>query len=339
MDKSNIIVFYSWQSNLSRDTNQNGIRIAIKSTFPLVETELEDLNLVLDEATRGISGSPNIPSQVFEKISNSDIFICDLTPVGESKEKKIANPNVLIELGYAISEIGWERIILLFNTNYGDFPNDLPFDVDRHRATKFKINDKLDKSGKNELTKVLVQAIKLIVDKSPLRPHEKKLISPEEKKRKLDVEKLTWILSSIHIPTFDNFVNEAPELLIYNQLHYFEGFSSILKSNEFYLYDKILLEKIKKVFSLLDKSLSYGHHYVFLNNVKKSKFTFPLFQQKDYEEAKDDFNMLIENIVELKEKFKDLLSYIRENYLEIDLKETSKIAFEDYLSYQSEYEK
>jgi hypothetical protein len=339
MDKSNIIVFYSWQSDLAKDTNQNGIRIAIKSTFPLVETELEDLNLVLDEATRGVSGSPNIPAQVFEKISKADIFICDLTPVGESKDKKIANPNVLIELGYAISEIGWERIILLFNTNYGDFPNDLPFDVDRHRATKFKINDKSDKSGKNELTKVLGEAIKLIIERSPLKPHEKKLISPEEKKRNLDVEKLTWVLSTIHIPTFDNFLNEAPELLVYNQLHYFEGFNAVLKSNEFYLYDKILLKKLENVFYRLDKSLSFGHHYNFLNNVKMSKFTFPTYEQKDYEKAKADFEMLIENIDELKKDFKDMISYIRENYLEINLKETSKIAFEDYLSYQSEYEK
>jgi hypothetical protein len=339
MDKSNIIIFYSWQSDLDKDTNQNGIRLSIKSSFPQVETEFENLNLILDEATRGVSGSPNIPSKVFEKISKADIFICDLTPVGKSKNKKIANPNVLIELGYAIAELGWERIILLFNTNYGDFPNDLPFDVDRHRATKFKINDKSDKGSKNELTKVLSESIKLILENAPLKPYQEKKVTPEEKKRNLDIDNLKKILSTIHIPTFDSFLEDAPELLIYNQLHYFEGFKAVLNSNLFYLYDQILLEKIKTVFTLLNKSLSFGQHYIFLNNAKTSKFVFPAFDQNDYDEAMEDFKILIENINQLKIDFKDLISYVRENYIEIDLKETSKIAFEDYLSYQSEYEK
>lgn len=341
MDKSKITIFYSWQSDLSKETNQNGIRFSIKSAILLIETMIDDLNITLEEATSNTPGSPYIPGKIVEKISKSDVFICDLTPIGESfdKKKKIANPNVLIELGCAVAELGWDRVIILVNTNHGKLPDDLPFDVDKHRATLFKINDKSDKNGKAQLTQTLRDAIKIIIEKSPKKPHEKKIINPEEKKRNLDIEKLRWILSTIHIPTFDSFLSEAPELLIYNQLHYFEGFNAVLKSNEFYLYDKVLLKKIEKVFFLLNKSLSYGHHYNYLSNAKMSKFTFPAYEQKDYEEAKADFQMLIENVDELKKDFKDLISYIRENYLEIDLKETSKKAFEDYLSYQSGYEK
>ncbi|REG92250.1 TIR domain-containing protein [Flavobacterium aquicola] len=341
MNQSNITVFYSWQSDLSKDTNQHGIKLSIKSAIPLIETDFENIDIVIDEATRNVSGSPDITKEIFRKISNSDIFICDLTPIGESldKKKKLSNPNVLIELGYAIAELGWERIILLFNTNYGKIPDDLPFDVAKHRTTTFKIIDKSDKSGKNELTGVLTKAIKLIIRNSPLKPHQEKNVTPDEKKRNLDIDNLKKILSSIHIPTFDSFLEDAPELLIYNQLHYFEGFKAVLNSNLFYLYDQILLEKIKTVFTLLNKSLSYGQHYIFLNNAKTSKFVLPAFDQNDYDEAMEDYRMLIENINQLKVNFKDLISYIRENYIEIDLKETSKIAFEDYLSYQSEYEK
>lgn len=339
MEKLKITIFYSWQSDLSRDTNQDAIRLSLLSAIPLVEDTIDEIMLQHDEATRNVSGSPDITKEIFRKISNSDIFICDLTPIAERGIKKLANPNVLIELGYAVAEIGWERIILLFNTFYGKIPDDLPFDVAKHRATPFKIIDKTDNSGKNKLTKDLADAIRLTVEKSPLKPHQEKNVTPEEKKRNLDIDNLKKILSTIHIPTFDSFLEDAPELLIYNQLHYFEGFKAVLNSNLFYLYDQILLEKIKKVFTLLNKSLSFGHHYVFLSNSKTSKFVFPAFNQNDYDAAMEDYRMLIENINLLKIDFKDLITYIRENYIEIDLKETSKIAFEDYLSYQSEYEK
>lgn len=89
---------------------------------------------------------------------------------------------------------------------------------------------------------------------------------------------------------------------------------------------------------MLDKSLSYGHHYVFLINAKRSKFTFP-YDKEGYEESRNDFKMLIENINKLKKDFKNLILYIRENYIEIDLIDTNKKAFDDFLSYQSDYEK
>jgi hypothetical protein len=139
MEKLKVTIFYSWQSDLSRDTNQDAIRLSLLSAIPLVEDIIEEIKLQHDEATRNVSGSPDITKEIFRKISNSDIFICDLTPIAERGIKKLANPNVLIELGYAVAEIGWERIILLFNTFYGKIPDDLPFDVAKHRATQFKI--------------------------------------------------------------------------------------------------------------------------------------------------------------------------------------------------------
>ncbi len=188
------------------------------------------------------------------------------------------------------------------------------------------------------MTKDLANAIRLIVEKSPLKPHEIKIINPEEKKRNLDIENINWILSSIHIPTFDNFLNEAPELLVYDFLHYFEGFNAIFKSNNFYLYDKVLFEMLKNIHSRLDKSFSYGHHYTYLTNAKKSKFTFP-YDSKGYSDAMSDFKSLMDNIDNLKIDFKNLIYYVRENYLEIDLTETNKKSYEDFLSYQSDYEK
>ena len=106
---------------------------------------------------------------IFEKISKADIFICDLTTINSSdtKNRKVSNPNVLVELGYAIAELGWERIILLFNKEFGVFPQDLPFDIDRHRTTPFSIKDKTDKSGKAQLSQVLKSALITIIQQKP----------------------------------------------------------------------------------------------------------------------------------------------------------------------------
>lgn len=338
MDRSKITIFYSWQSDLSKETNQNGIRLSIKSAIPLIEAMIDDLDITLDEATSNTPGSPYIPGKIVEKISKSDVFICDLTPIGESfdKKKKIANPNVLIELGYAVAELGWDRVIILLNTNYGQLPNDLPFDVDKHRATKFKIINKLDKGSKNELTKVLVEAIKLIIEKSPLKTFQEKTLNPEAVKKNRDIKNLKKILSTIHIKTFDDFIDEAPSFLVYDFLHYYEGFNAMFKSNTFHIHNVEVLDLIQKVYDNLETALSlnFAHHYWMPPNSKRSKFTYPN-DEKGYKIAIKDFEILFQNNEQLKKNFNTLIKYVRENYLEIDLEETSKNAFNDYLSYQS----
>ena len=49
------------------------------------------------------------------------------------------NPNVLIELGYAIKTLGWSKIICLFNSQTGKI-EDLPFDINHNRVTAYTSN-------------------------------------------------------------------------------------------------------------------------------------------------------------------------------------------------------
>lgn len=337
---STITIFYSWQCDLNKDTNQYGIRDCIESALTSIEKTLNNINLHKEEATSNSPGSPNIPEKIFEKISTAHIFICDLTCVTEFNNKKFANPNVLIELGYAISELGWDRILLLFNTEYGNIPNDLPFDTRTHRATPFKIVDKSDNKGKSDLTEKLIIAIKLIIKESPKKPHEKKIINPEVLKRNRDLENLQKILNNIHIATFDAFIEEAPSFIVYDFLHYYEGFSEMYKSNTFHIHNFEVLDLIKKVYDNLEIALSlkFAHHYFMPPNSRRSKFTYPN-DEKGYHITIKDFEILLNNNEQLKKNFNILIKYVRENYLEINLEETSKIAFNDYASYQSDYEK
>ncbi|MBW2936497.1 nucleotide-binding protein [Aureisphaera sp. CAU 1614] len=329
--KDNYNIFFSWQSDLPKETNQNAIRECLRNASSLVENEFEHIRIVLDEATRGTAGSPNIPLTIFSKIDACDIFICDVTTINfDQTGKKTPNPNVLIELGYAVSTLGWERIILLYNTDYGNFPNDLPFDIDRHRATTFKIENKLDKSGKNQLSNILNQGITTILNQSPLKPSEKLKETPEEKKRRIDIMNLKWLLQSIHIPTFDEYFEEAPDRILKKIFFYKEGLSSIIDSNSFHLYDKKLLKIIEEFRKNLDISLSFGQHYLPEPYSKYYKFQIPFDVFRNDKEEKD-FNYLVKIRTKLIENFKDLLSYVRNEYLEIDLSETDNLAHEAYV--------
>lgn len=325
-------IFYSWQSDLPKATNLNAIRQSLRDASSLVESEIEDIRIEIDEATRDTTGSPNIPKTIFDKISESDIFICDITTINTSSSpdiRRVPNPNVLIELGYAIATIGWERIIMLFNKVHGIFPTDLPFDIDRHRSTPFEIKDNIDKNGKSQLSKVMKKAIKDIIIKAPLKPYEKRIETPEQKKRNIDVSNLKWALNTIHIPTFDYFLDEIPNKIIGKIFYFKDSFFNVIESNTFHIYDQELLKLLTNFKDNWIKSLSFYQHYGPDGSGKNYSF-FLVMDTFQNERAENDFKTIVKIRLELEKDFKNLLHFVRNNYLEIDLEQTSKNAFENY---------
>lgn len=86
-----------------------------------------------EKDTEGVSGTPNIVQTIFNKIDSCSMFVADVTFIGETnKGKLLPNPNVLLELGYAVKTIGWARTILILNNAYGK-ADKLPFDMLQHR--------------------------------------------------------------------------------------------------------------------------------------------------------------------------------------------------------------
>ena len=133
-------VFYSWQSDLSGNKTRYFIEECIAQAQKLLSNSI---SLVTDEATRYCLGSPDIANSIFNKIDGCDLFIADVSIVGEyrqdprddnSKIKKTPNPNVLLELGYASAHLSWERCLCLANTERGDI-SELPFDLNHRRIT------------------------------------------------------------------------------------------------------------------------------------------------------------------------------------------------------------
>lgn len=127
-------VFFAWQNDTEPNDNKSFIWDSIcESCKALSNDVLPEVSPRPEKDTEGISGSPNIVQTIFRKIDQCSIFVADVTFVAKTENGKfIPNPNVLLELGYAVKTIGWERTILVLNNAYGKAEN-LPFDLLQHR--------------------------------------------------------------------------------------------------------------------------------------------------------------------------------------------------------------
>ena len=188
MDKCK--VFYSWQSDLPNSTNRGFIQKALEHAAKSIrEDDSIKIDPVIDRDTSGVPGSPDIANTIFSKIDASDIFVCDVSIINQGeKTRPTPNPNVLIELGYAVKALKLERIIMIMNTAFG-MPELLPFDLNKKRVLKYCVNETdLDKSTKRkELVRSLVGAIKIIMSHADkLQPKGKR--SGEKDKLKEECE-------------------------------------------------------------------------------------------------------------------------------------------------------
>ena len=73
-------IFYSWQADLPNRTNRGFIQRALKDAAGLIASELA-IEPVIERDTQGVAGSPDIVKTIFAKISTSDVFVADVTPV------------------------------------------------------------------------------------------------------------------------------------------------------------------------------------------------------------------------------------------------------------------
>src|SRR4051794_38716264 len=133
-------IFYSWQTDTKDD--KQFIREALDQAVQAIRSEgggKDDLPIV-DTDLKGMAGIPDVATTMFQKIKKSALFVGDLTLVGEylshsaNGTKKTANPNVLIEMGYAAATMGWDRIICVMNeAKPHGLVADLPVDIRSRR--------------------------------------------------------------------------------------------------------------------------------------------------------------------------------------------------------------
>ncbi|WP_141649847.1 hypothetical protein [Rhizobium sp. PDO1-076] len=95
-------------------------------------TALKDdhnIEIRLDSDISDVPGTPPVSETILRKIRECDIFVGDLTFVGlTAKGKRLPNPNVMIEFGYARGVLTDQQILSVMNTAFGP-AEDLPFDL------------------------------------------------------------------------------------------------------------------------------------------------------------------------------------------------------------------
>ena len=134
-------VFWSWQSDHDGRIGRHFVRDALidaiealKRSPEIEEAKRDDAaDIHLDHDRKGVPGSPDLAPTILEKIDASAVFVADVTPIGSSPSgRKIMNPNVAIELGYALKALTSTSVLMVMNEAFGD-RSDLPFDL-RHKA-------------------------------------------------------------------------------------------------------------------------------------------------------------------------------------------------------------
>ena len=169
------IVFYSWQSDRPNSTNRGFIQRALESAAKAIrDDETILVEPVVDRDTAGVPGSPDIGSTIFEKIEKAQVFICDLTLINteaafiliEDKVVRInedkvprptPNPNVLLELGYALKTLGPSRILMVINTAYGKAEM-LPFDLRTKRVIPYDLPETGDRAPERKKLEGMFEA-------------------------------------------------------------------------------------------------------------------------------------------------------------------------------------
>lgn len=157
------VIFYSWQSDLPNATNRGFIHDALEKTAKAIASDSSTDDVpIIDRDTKDIPGAPHIAKTILEKIAAADVLVADVSIVqGRDGGRPTPNPNVLVELGYALCSLSDKRIILIMNTASGA-PEDLPFDLRMHRVMTFNLPESSgDRTGeRSRLQKTLEAAIK-----------------------------------------------------------------------------------------------------------------------------------------------------------------------------------
>jgi len=220
-------VFWSWQSDTPRKTGRFLVRDAIAAAIQKLK-QAEDIeeptdrqrldSLHLDQDRQGLPGSPDLAEAIFKKIDAAAVVIADVTIVARAKGKTnssgkrikgraFINPNVGIEVGYAMKARGDDNLLLAVNTYHGP-TEDLPFDL-RHKgislvynladdATKAEIEQARDK-----LTATLMLALRHYINMVPASAQELEAVRQPSKIRPAFFFEAGQTLARIGVPGED----------------------------------------------------------------------------------------------------------------------------------------
>lgn len=175
-----LTVFYSWQSDLDARVTRQLIRESLNAALTLVNAQLGvDDAARLDQDTQGVPGMPDIVTTILAKIDGCAVFVPDLSLVAVAPNgSRSPNPNVLLELGYALRAKSDRQIVPVMNESFGA-ASELPFDLARRRwPLRFSLAEGADLSSFREtrerLTSALADAIRAVISAAEEPPQSQR---------------------------------------------------------------------------------------------------------------------------------------------------------------------
>ena len=307
--QADFIIFYSWQND-NKFTKKY-----IRDVLNQLKKTIQNVKIVIDEATRDVSGSPDIVSSLCRKIKNADLFIADISLFPMENKKKTPNANVLFESGYASAFLGEGRVIFLLDLDSGSAEN-CPFDISHRRITSFCSKQEM---YKKILSKCIQESIYAIIKKDP-----PKTLIVQELERIKDIHKLKRLLEVFNIDAVNSGLQKLPNQLQKSFIDYFEmlKYEYLAPSNR-YFYDNHIECFFKEILTMFSKLSDFVEPYCGYspnggNAYLVDSSSIPKNFYDVTEKMRNDMLLLIDGFTH----------YLHNFYQEVDIHQTNRSAHE-----------
>ncbi len=317
-------VFFSFQTWIGQKTNKEAIEAAL-------EKAKEDLKATItlewSVATTDMPGAKNIFDEIQEKIQNADIYFADITEVAQKENQSLPNPNVLIEVGYAIGEVGWNRMVLFLNSAHGkiDF---VPFNIRNNRISRYNLSDEKNMEKVEKLHKLVKDAIEAIIKDAPKRPSELRNVPIEKLRHDSDVRNIRRLLSRCHLPSIQTDLKIRPDYALWAALDSWDHLETTVSDYVFNVHDDQLKKALKELEKCSQQINRYGHAYQLSPNGGKLKLSPDLPSSPSLDEER---NQIAETCQSAHIAIVTMRDRIIAAFPEIDLADLSEQAWQDYV--------
>ncbi len=350
-----LVAFYSWQSDLPPRANRSLIERALKQALATFEGSRTDLEIAFDRDTAGVGGAPGIADTILAKIDRATVVISDVSIVNarwwngvpngaalaENGPRLTPNPNVLLELGYAVARVGWHRAVLVCNTAYGPV-EELPFALRHRRVMTYSFDpaakdaDSGRKQVLKELTDKLSAAIQQILDDlaaAPVPAITPGLTAAERRSR--DLQTLEGLLRSIHTPTWDMTCEQAGVGFLPDEIFWFwESFNEVVGASRFHLFDPDLAAYVTKLRETWSALLGFGDWFA-PRKGGRGYYFMPAHEAGGVDANAAARGRFDAALAAFEQGSRDFLGYVRDRFQEIDLPRTDAEAWHRYREFEA----
>lgn len=162
-------MYFSGQVDLPTEDNCDFITSCLNNSIKRLSKTVQ-FNLVknIDDVNGNVPDIYISSEKTFKNILCARIFVADISIINPYKRfRKCPNPNVLLNLGYAINTLGWDRLICICNTDSGKIEN-LPYELRNREIFEYSLKNKNKNYVKTKLTKQITNHIMSLYENEKL---------------------------------------------------------------------------------------------------------------------------------------------------------------------------